>query len=162
MLYKSENIYSTLPFPEVSINPIPDKRTAMHTPKDLQKAGLKITLPRLKVLNLFESSENHHLSAEDVYKLLLASGEDVSLATVYRVLTQFELSGLLMRHELNHGEHHDHIVCMQCGHVEEFYDPAIETRQKKIASEHGFTIHDHSLYIYGDCTKQNCPNKRQD
>lgn len=140
----------------------------MHTPKDLQKAGLKITLPRLKVLNLFESSENHHLSAEDVYKLLLASGEDVSLATVYRVLTQFELSGLLMRHhfesgksvfELNHGEHHDHIVCLQCGHVEEFYDPAIEARQKKIAAEHGFTIHDHSLYIYGDCTKEACPNK---
>jgi Fur family transcriptional regulator, ferric uptake regulator len=145
------------------------EKTAMNTPKDLQKAGLKITLPRLKVLNLFESSENHHLSAEDVYKLLLASGEDVSLATVYRVLTQFELSGLLIRHhfesgksvfELNHGEHHDHIVCMQCGHVEEFYDSAIEARQKKIASEHGFTIHDHSLYIYGDCTKEACPNKR--
>jgi Fur family ferric uptake transcriptional regulator len=141
----------------------------MNTPKDLQKAGLKITLPRLKVLNLFESSENHHLSAEDVFKLLLASGEDVSLATVYRVLTQFELSGLLLRHhfesgksvfELNHGEHHDHIVCMQCGHVVEFYDSDIEARQKKIAAEHGFTIHDHSLHIYGDCTKEACPNKR--
>lgn len=148
---------------------MPIKNTAMHTPKDLQKAGLKITLPRLKVLNLFESSADHHLSAEDVYKLLLASGEDVSLATVYRVLTQFELSGLLIRHhfeggksvfELNHGEHHDHIVCMQCGHIEEFYDPAIEARQKKIASERGFSIHDHSLYIYGDCTKEACPNKR--
>lgn len=141
----------------------------MHTSKDLQKAGLKITLPRLKVLHLFEHSENHHLSAEDVFKELLASGEDVSLATVYRVLTQFELSGILLRHnfeggksvfELNHGEHHDHIVCMQCGHLEEFFDTAIEARQKKIAAEHGFTIHDHSLYIYGDCTREKCPNKR--
>lgn len=141
----------------------------MHTPKDLQKAGLKITIPRLKVLNLFEHSENHHLSAEDVFKELLASGEDVSLATVYRVLTQFEVSGILVRHnfeggksvfELNHGEHHDHIVCMQCGHVEEFFDSSIEARQKKIAAEHGFTIHDHSLHIYGDCTKVKCPYKR--
>lgn len=142
----------------------------MHTSKDLQKAGLKITLPRLKVLNLFENSADHHLSAEDVFKMLLASGEDVSLATVYRVLTQFELSGILVRHnfeggksvfELNHGEHHDHIVCMQCGHLEEFYDSAIESRQKKIAAERGFTIHDHSLYIYGDCIREKCPNKRQ-
>lgn len=143
----------------------------MHTPKDLHKAGLKITLPRLKVLNLFENNENHHLSAEDVFKQLLASGEDVSLATVYRVLTQFELSGILVRHnfeggksvfELNHGEHHDHIVCMQCGHLEEFFDSAIEARQKKIAAEHGFTIHDHSLYIYGDCTRDKCPHKRSE
>ncbi len=141
----------------------------MNTPKDLHKAGLKITLPRLKVLNLFENSNNHHLSAEDVFKELLSSGEDVSLATVYRVLTQFELSGILVRHnfeggksvfELNNGEHHDHIVCMQCGHLEEFYDAAIEARQKKIAAEHHFTIHDHSLYIYGDCTREKCPNKR--
>ena len=140
----------------------------MHTSKDLQKAGLKITLPRLKVLNLFEHSENHHLSDEDVFKMLIATGEDVSLATVYRVLTQFELSGILVRHnfeggksvfELNHGQHHDHIVCLQCGHLEEFYDAAIEARQKKIAAEHGFTIHDHSLYIYGDCTKEQCPHR---
>ena len=115
----------------------------MHKLKDLHQAGLKVTLPRLKVLNLFESSENHHLSAEDVFKMLIASGEDVSLATVYRVLTQFELSGILLRHnfeggksvfELNHGEHHDHIVCLQCGHLEEFFDSAIEARQKKIAA----------------------------
>src|SRR3989339_1092884 len=144
--------------------------TTMHTSKDLQKAGLKITLPRLKVLNLFEHSADHHLSAEDVFKMLLASGEDVSLATVYRVLTQFELSGILVRHnfeggksvfELNHGEHHDHIVCMQCGHLEEFYDATIEARQKKAATDRGFTIHDHSLYIYADCNKPKCPNKIQ-
>jgi Fur family ferric uptake transcriptional regulator len=140
----------------------------MHQPKDLQSAGLKATLPRLKVLSLFENSKERHLSAEDIYNILRSSGEDVSLATVYRVLTQFEHAGLLIRHhfesdksvfELNHGEHHDHIVCLQCGHVEEFYDSAIEARQKKVAAERGFAIHEHSLYIYADCIKQNCPNK---
>lgn len=140
----------------------------MPQPKDLQNAGLKSTLPRLKILNLFEHSEERHLSAEGIYKLLQNSGEDVSLATVYRVLTQFEQAGLLMRHhfesgksvfELHDGEHHDHIVCMQCEHVEEFYDASIEERQKKIAAERGFTIHDHSLYIYADCIKENCPHK---
>lgn len=141
----------------------------MHQPKDLQSAGLKATLPRLKVLSLFENGKERHLSAEDIYNILHSSGEDVSLATVYRVLTQFEHAGLLMRHhfesgksvfELNQGEHHDHIVCLQCDHVEEFYDAAIEARQKKVAAEHGFTIHEHSLYIYADCIKPNCPNKR--
>ncbi|MES1982948.1 MAG: ferric iron uptake transcriptional regulator [Pseudomonadota bacterium] len=140
----------------------------MHQPKHLKKAGLKATLPRLKVLSLFETSKERHLSAEDVYKLLLLSGEDVGLATVYRVLTQFEQAGLLMRHhfetgksvfELNKGEHHDHIVCLQCGRVEEFYDAGIEARQDAIATERGFTIHDHSLHIYADCTKQPCPYK---
>ena len=135
----------------------------------LKSAGLKSTLPRLKVLNLFESGAECHLSAEDVYKKLLASGEDVGLATVYRVLTQFEQAGLLVRHhfegdksvfELNQGRHHDHIVCMQCGKVEEFYDEIIESRQKKAAAERGFSVHDHSLYIYADCTKPKCPNKR--
>jgi Fur family transcriptional regulator, ferric uptake regulator len=141
----------------------------MHQPKDLQSAGLKATLPRLKVLSLFENGKERHLSAEDIYNILHSSGEDVSLATVYRVLTQFEHAGLLMRHhfesgksvfELNQGEHHDHIVCLQCDHVEEFYDAAIEARQKKVAAEHGFAIHEHSLYIYADCIKPNCPNKR--
>lgn len=136
--------------------------------QDLKNAGLKATLPRLKVLSLFETSEQRHLSAEDVYKMLLASGEDVGLATVYRVLTQFEQAGLLMRHHFEGGKsvfelkeegHHDHIVCMQCGRVEEFYDEEIENRQKKAASERGFTIHDHSLYIYADCTKSPCPHK---
>ena len=140
----------------------------MKDPRNLKDAGLKTTLPRIKVLSLFENSSPRHLSAEDVYRLLRASGEDVGLATVYRVLTQFEQAGLLMRHhfesdkavfELNQGGHHDHIVCMQCGRVEEFFDEEIETRQKKAASERGFTIHDHSLYIYADCNKQPCPYK---
>ena len=142
----------------------------MHELLHLKNAGLKSTLPRLKVLSLFESSKERHLSAEEVYKLLLASGDDVGLATVYRVLTQFEQAGLLIRHhfeggksvfELNQGEHHDHIVCMQCGHVEEFYDAGIEARQKKAAAERGFTVHDHSLYIYANCTKPKCPNKNK-
>ncbi len=140
----------------------------MITPKYLKNAGLKSTIPRLKVLNLFETSEERHLSAEDVYRLLLASGDDVGLATVYRVLTQFEHAGLLMRHhfeggrsvfELNEGKHHDHIVCLQCGRVEEFFDAAIESRQKKAAADRGFAVHDHSLHIYADCIKPKCPHK---
>ena len=141
----------------------------MHQPEHLKSVGLKSTLPRLKVLSLFEGAKESHLSAEDVYRLLLASGDDVALATVYRVLTQFEQAGLLTRHhfdgdksvfELNKGEHHDHIVCLQCGHVEEFYDKEIEARQKEIAAERGFTIHDHSLCIYADCVRQDCPHKK--
>ncbi len=140
----------------------------MPPPTHLKNAGLKSTLPRIKVLNLFENSGERHLSAEDVYKLLLASGDDIGLATVYRVLTQFEQAGLLMRHhfeggksvfELNEGKHHDHIVCLQCGRVEEFYDAAIEARQKKAAEERGFAVHDHSLYIYADCTKSGCTHR---
>ena len=140
----------------------------MSEPQELKNAGLKATLPRLKVLSLFENSEQRHLSAEDVYRILLTSGEDVGLATVYRVLTQFEQAGLLVRHhfesgkavfELNQGGHHDHIVCLQCGRVEEFFDEEIERRQKKAATERGFTIHDHSLYIYADCSKNPCPHK---
>ena len=136
---------------------------------DLKSAGLKSTLPRLKVLSLFESGNECHLSAEDVYKKLLAGGEDIGLATVYRVLTQFEQAGLLIRHhfqgdksvfELNQGKHHDHIVCLQCGVVEEFYDATIESRQKKAAADLGFSVKDHSLYIYADCTKLKCKNKR--
>jgi Fur family ferric uptake transcriptional regulator len=140
----------------------------MGTPSDLKNIGLKATLPRLKILRLFENSAVRHLSADDVYKLLIADGEDVGLATVYRVLTQFEQAGLLSRHhfesdkavyELNQGGHHDHLVCMQCGRVEEFYDEEIERRQKTIAAERGFSIHDHSLYLYADCTKTNCPHR---
>ena len=140
----------------------------MSEPRELKDAGLKATLPRLKVLSLFETSQQRHLSAEDVYRMLLTSGEDVGLATVYRVLTQFEQAGLLVRHhfetgkavfELNQGGHHDHIVCLQCGRVEEFVDEEIEARQKKAAEERGFTIHEHSLHIYADCTKQPCPYK---
>lgn len=138
-------------------------------PEPLKNAGLKSTVPRLKILGLFESGQERHMSAEDVYKQLLSSGDDVGLATVYRVLTQFEQAGLLVRHyfeggksvfELNQDKHHDHIVCLQCGHVEEFYDVAIESRQKKIAAERGFAVHDHSLHIYADCVKKKCPYKR--
>jgi Fur family ferric uptake transcriptional regulator len=137
-------------------------------PQHLKNAGLKSTLPRLKILSLFESGQERHMSAEDVYKHLISTGDDVGLATVYRVLTQFEQAGLLVRQnfeggksvfELNQGKHHDHIVCMQCGHVEEFYDAAIETRQKKVAAELGFEVHDHSLHIYADCTNPKCPRR---
>lgn len=137
----------------------------MHDPKDLKNAGLKATLPRLKILELFENSEQRHLSAEDIYKVMITNGEDVGLATVYRVLTQFEQAGLLVRHhfesgkavfELNEGSHHDHIVCVKCGRVEEFYDEEIEKRQKVAAEKHGFTMQDHSLTIYGMCKKQSC------
>ncbi|MDD5240126.1 MAG: ferric iron uptake transcriptional regulator [Sulfuricella sp.] len=140
----------------------------MSDSQDLKNAGLKATTPRLKILNLFETSDVRHLTAEDVYKILLADDEDVGLATVYRVLTQFEAAGLLIRHhfegdkaifELNQGHHHDHLVCLQCGKVEEFYDPDIEKKQDKIARERGFIIHDHSLYLFADCAKTNCPNK---
>jgi Fur family ferric uptake transcriptional regulator len=138
-------------------------------PENLKNAGLKSTLPRLKILGLFESGQERHMSAEDIYKQLLSTGDDVGLATIYRVLTQFAQAGLLVRHnfeggksvfELNQGKHHDHIVCLQCGHVEEFYDAAIESRQKKVAAERGFEIHDHSLSIYADCAKVKCPHKR--
>ena len=118
-----------------------------RTPNDLKTIGLKATLPRLKILNLFETSAERHLTAEDVYKILLAEGMDIGLATIYRVLTQFEQAGLLSRHhfesgkavfELNEGGHHDHLVCLQCGHVEEFFDAEIEKRQDAIARERGF------------------------
>ena len=135
----------------------------MHDQKDLKNAGLKATLPRLKILELFETSKERHLSAEDVYKILITTGEDVGLATVYRVLTQFEEAGLLSRHhfesgkavfELNEGTHHDHIVCVKCGRVEEFYDEDIEKRQKDAAESCGFVMQEHSLMIYGLCAKQ--------
>lgn len=142
----------------------------MSSPSDLKTIGLKATLPRLRILELFEKSQVRHLSAEDVYKILLREGTDTGLATVYRVLTQFEQAGLLKRHhfesgkavfELNQGGHHDHLVCMQCGRVEEFYDDAIERRQIAVAKERGFAIHEHSLYLYADCTKPNCPHKNR-
>lgn len=128
--------------------------------KDLRKAGLKVTLPRMKILEMLEQSQNRHLSAEDVYKALLESGEDIGLATVYRVLTQFEAAGLVQRHhfegnqsvfELAEGEHHDHMVCLKCGTIEEFFDDVIEQRQDKMAAERGFEVSDHSLILYGKC-----------
>jgi len=128
---------------------------------DLKKVGLKATLPRLKILKfLEEGGRARHMSAEDVYKAMLDSGEEVGLATVYRVLTQFEAAGLVTRHnfegdhsvfELNDGEHHDHILCVTCGRVEEFVDEVIEQRQHAIATDNGFTMTDHALYIYGVC-----------
>lgn len=132
--------------------------------KDLRKAGLKVTLPRLKILELLEKSRQRHLSAEDLYKALLESGEDIGLATVYRVLTQFETAGLVNRHhfegghsvfELDDGAHHDHIVCVKCGRVDEFVDDVIEKRQKDIARRTGYEMTDHSLYIYGVCSTCN-------
>jgi Fur family transcriptional regulator, ferric uptake regulator len=129
--------------------------------QEIKKAGLKVTLPRLKILEMLERSETRHLSAEDVYKGLLESGEDIGLATVYRVLTQFEAAGLVARHhfegghsvfELKHGEqHHDHILCIKCGKVDEFFDETIEQRQRAIAQRSGYEITDHCLYIYGVC-----------
>src|SRR6202042_1578242 len=136
--------------------------------KDLRKAGLKVTLPRLKILEILESSQTRHLSAEDIYRSLLESNEDIGLATVYRVLTQFEAASLVSRHhfedgmavfELNHGTHHDHIVCLDCGRVEEFMDAGIEDRQGSVAKKLGFEIGDHSLIIYGHCVRQNCAHR---
>lgn len=125
--------------------------------QELKKAGLKVTLPRIKILQLLESAEAHHMSAEDVYKALLEAGEDVGLATVYRVLTQFESAGLVVRHNFDGGhavfelakdEHHDHIVCVDTGDVIEFFDPEIEQRQHEIVAAHGYELVDHSLVLY--------------
>ena len=133
---------------------------------DLKKVGLKVTLPRMKILEILETSVVHHLTAEDIYRQLLDSGEQIGLATVYRVLTQFEAAGLVTRHhfeggqavfELQRGDHHDHIVCAQCGKVEEFYDETIELRQREVAGRLGFEINDHSLIIYGNCKRPDCP-----
>ena len=127
---------------------------------ELRKAGLKVTLPRMKILDILEQTSSRHQSAEDVYKALLETGEDIGLATVYRVLTQFEAAGLVKRHhfegghsvfELNEGGHHDHILCVKCGKVDEFNDDTIEQRQKVIAAELGYELTDHCLYMYGIC-----------
>jgi len=141
----------------------------MNSAQSLKESGLKATLPRRKVLELFEQSKVRHLSAEDVYRSLIAEGIDIGLATVYRVLTQFEQAGLLSRQhfetgkavfELNQGGHHDHLVCLQCGRVEEFYDAEIEQRQSEVARKRGFELRGHSLALYADCTKQDCPNRK--
>lgn len=139
-----------------------------NAPTDLKSSGLKATLPRLKILEIFQNSKVRHLTAEDVYKVLLNESMDIGLATVYRVLMQFEQAGLLHRNhfesgkaifELNEGAHHDHLVCLDCGRVEEFYDESIEQRQHQIAQERGFVIAEHSLAIYGNCTKTACPHR---
>ena len=132
----------------------------MSDSTDLKKAGLKATLPRLKILSILEAAQVRHMTAEDVYRSLLEAGEEVGLATVYRVLTQFETAGLVIRHnfeggrsvfEMNQGHHHDHMVCVECGKVFEFYDSAIEERQRLVAAKAGFVMEEHSLYIYGMC-----------
>ena len=142
----------------------------MNSTENLKTSGLKATLPRLRILELFEKSAVRHLAAEDVYRMLSKEGTDTGLATIYRVLTQFEQAGLLIRHhfeggkavfELNRGGHHDHLVCVQCGHVEEFFDPAIEQRQEEIARERGFSLQEHSLYLYVDCSRANCPHRNR-
>jgi Fur family ferric uptake transcriptional regulator len=138
--------------------------------EELKNSGLKATLPRIKVLEVFQKSAQRHMSAEDVYKHLLAEGSDVGLATVYRVLMQFEQAGILSRNhfesgkavfELNEGKHHDHLVCLDCGRVEEFYDAEIEKRQKAVAVSRGFELQDHSLALYAACTKKNCPHRHK-
>jgi Fur family ferric uptake transcriptional regulator len=140
----------------------------MSNSTDLKNMGLKATFPRLKILELFENTEVRHLTADDVYRLLLRENMDIGLATVYRVLTQFEQAGLLERHhfeagkavfEIKAGQHHDHLVCVNCGRVEEFHDEEIERRQKKIAKERGFAIQEHALYLYAECNKPACPHR---
>jgi Fur family transcriptional regulator, ferric uptake regulator len=135
---------------------------------ELKNSGLKATLPRIKVLEMFQRTNQRHMSAEDVYKLLLMEDADVGLATVYRVLMQFEQAGILSRthfetgkavFELNEGQHHDHLVCLDCGRVEEFFDAEIEKRQHDVASERGFALQDHALALYATCTKTSCPHK---
>ena len=137
-------------------------------PNELKASGLKATLPRLKILEIFQGSAVRHLSAEDVYKILLAENMDVGLATVYRVLTQFEQAGLLSRNhfesgkavfELNEGSHHDHLVCLDCSRVEEFFDEEIERRQQQVAQARGFAIAEHALALYAHCTKTDCPHR---
>jgi len=140
----------------------------MSDPQSLKNIGLKATGPRLKILQLFETSNVRHMTAEDVYRMLINEKIDIGLATVYRVLTQFEQAGLLERHffesgkavfEINHGKHHDHLVCVDCGRVEEFYDAEIERRQNQIAEDRGFAIQEHALYLYAQCTKTNCEHR---
>ena len=136
---------------------------------ELKHSGLKATLPRLKILDVFQkNTSQRHMTAEDVFKALLAEGSDIGLATVYRVLMQFEQAGLLTRShfesgksvfELNEGQHHDHLVCLTCGRVEEFYDPEIEKRQRAVAQARGFELQDHSLALYAACTKADCPHR---
>ena len=140
----------------------------MPSPADLKNIGLKATVPRLKILEIFQTSEERHMSAEDVYRILLAEHMDIGLATVYRVLTQFEQAGLLSRnnfesgkaiYELNEGKHHDHLVCVNCGRVEEFYDAEIERRQQEIAKERGYKLQDHALALYVVCEREGCSGK---
>lgn len=141
----------------------------MSNAEDLKSSGLKATLPRIKILDVFQHSSERHMTAEDVFKALLNEGADIGLATVYRVLMQFEQAGILSRShfesgkavfELNEGKHHDHLVCIDCGRVEEFYDPEIEKRQNAVAAARGFQLQDHALSLYAACTKKDCQYKK--
>jgi Fur family ferric uptake transcriptional regulator len=140
----------------------------MSNADELKSSGLKATLPRIKILEVFQQTVQRHLTAEDVYKVLLADGSDVGLATVYRVLMQFEQAGILSRNhfesgksvfELNEGKHHDHLVCLDCGRVEEFFDAEIEKRQRAVAQARGFDLQEHALSLYAVCAKKNCTHK---
>ncbi len=142
----------------------------MSNADELKSSGLKATLPRIKILEVFQQTVERHLTAEDVYKVLLADGSDVGLATVYRVLMQFEQAGILSRNhfesgksvfELNEGKHHDHLVCLDCGRVEEFFDAEIEKRQRAVAQARGFDLQEHALSLYAVCAKKNCPHKER-
>lgn len=142
----------------------------MNTLDELKNTGLKATLPRLKILEVFQNASQRHLTADDVYRLLLGDKADIGLATVYRVLMQFEQAGLLVRssfesgkavYELDHGQHHDHLVCLDCGRVEEFFDAEIEKRQHDIATAKGFELQEHALSLYANCTTTNCPHKNK-
>ena len=143
----------------------------MNKSSELKSIGLKATFPRMKILELFDKAEGKHMTADDVYRMLLSENMDIGLATVYRALTQFEQAGLLERHHFESGKavfekkighHHDHLVCINCGRVEEFVDEEIERRQKKIAKDRGFTVHAHALYLYVECIKKDCPHKEQE
>jgi Fur family transcriptional regulator, ferric uptake regulator len=142
----------------------------VSTTNELKNLGLKATVPRMKILEVFQHRRQRHMSAEDVYRELLADNHDIGLATVYRVLTQFEQAGLLKRsnfesgkavYELEEGSHHDHLVCLQCGRVEEFFDAEIERRQHRVAEERGFQLQEHALALYANCTKVDCPHRRR-
>lgn len=137
---------------------------------ELKNTGLKATLPRLKILEVFQASAQRHMTAEDVFRVLLGDNADIGLATVYRVLTQFEQAGLLVRsnfesgkamYELNEGQHHDHLVCLDCGRVEEFFDPEIERLQQQVALLRGFALQEHALSLYAHCTKTDCEHRTQ-
>ena len=140
----------------------------MNNADELKSSGLKATLPRIKILELFQQSTQRHMTAEDVYKVLLVEGSDIGLATVYRVLMQFEQAGILSRNhfeagkavfELNEGKHHDHLVCVNCGRVEEFFDADIERRQQQIAAERGYKLQDHALSLYVVCNREGCADR---
>jgi len=142
----------------------------MTNADEIKSSGLKATLPRIRILEVFQTGQRRHMTAEDVYKALLADGSDIGLATVYRVLMQFEQAGLLSRNhfesgksvfELNEGSHHDHLVCLDCGRVEEFFDAEIETRQRAIAQSRGFELQEHALSLYATCRKTDCPHRRR-